>query len=315
MPSRRSSRRSPPPEPYYDPVRRSSRPPVGNVEVVDPAWLLKALAITVLVAAIFGYLAVCLLVYQGGWQLLLHPSAKIDATPAAHYETVHFDAAASGQPRLTGWWIPAESPTPGTPTILFLHDGSGSLSASASRLDVLHHASVNIFAIDYRGFGQSDPPHPTEARMSEDAAAALAYLTETRHIPASTIVPYGEGLGAVLAAGLVNGHAELPAVIIDTPDPDAFSRATGDIKARLLPMSLLVQEHFNVAPVLATIGKPKLLLADAIPNTDADRVSKNQALFGSLSYPKMTVTFGQANSDTAYVQSIERFLDEYVGGK
>jgi pimeloyl-ACP methyl ester carboxylesterase len=298
-----------------EPVRRSSRQPVGELEVVDPAWLLKALLITVVVAALFGYLAVCLLVYQGGWQLLLHPSAKIDAIPAAAYETIHFDAAATGKPQLTGWWIPAESPTSTTPTILFLHDGSGSLSAYVSRLDLLHRASVNIFAIDYRGFGQSDPPHPTEARMAEDSTAALTYLIETRHISDSSIVPYGQGIAVVFAAGLIDAHPELPAVIIDTPDTEAFDRATSDTKARLLPMSLLVQEHFDAAPSLTAIHRPKLLLADAEPNTDADRVAKNQSLFSSLSDPKMTVTFGQASSDTAYIQSIKRFLDEYVGGK
>jgi pimeloyl-ACP methyl ester carboxylesterase len=296
-------------------VRRSSRPPVGNVEVVDPMWLVKALLITVVVAAIFGYGAVCFLVYQGGWQLLLHPSAKIDATPTAAFQTVHFDATETGKPRLTGWWIPAESPTPSTPTILFLHGGSGSLSANAGRLDLLHRASVNIFAIDYRGYGQSDPPHPTEARMAEDSVAALTYLTDTRHIPAATIVPYGEGLAAVFAGELVNTHPALPAVIIDSPDPEAFTRATSDIKARLLPMSLLVQEHFDVAPVVTSITKPKLLLADALPNMEADRATKNKTMFDSAPNPKMTVTFGDANSDTAYVQSVKRFLDEYVGGK
>jgi hypothetical protein len=295
-------------QPDRYPIRPSSSPP----EVVDPRWLLKALAITLGTASILGYLSVCLLVYLGGWQLMLHPSAKVDATPSIPYQLIRFDSAATGSPRLTAWWIPAESPTPTTPIILYLHDGTGSLSASVRKLELLHRANVNIFAIDYRGFGQSNPPHPTEARMAEDSAAALEYLTDTRHIPAATIVPYGEGLGAPLATNLANAHPELPALIVDTPDPDAFSRATDTGRARLIPMRLLVQEHFDVAAALASSKKPKLLLADSPFGFETARVSANQALFRNASNPKITVTFAHIDSGDLYLQSVTRFLDEYL---
>ena len=281
-------------------------------DVVDPRWLLKALGISLAVAALLGYLSVCLLVYLGGWQLMLHPVAKVDVTPAVPYQPIRFDAATSGSPRLTGWWIPAESPTPATPTILYLHDGSGSLSAAVPKLNLLQRASVNIFAIDYRGYGQSSTPHPTEAHMAEDASAALDYLTETRHLPAATIVPYGEGLGAVLAANLANKHAEIPAFIADTPDPQAFARATGEGKARLLPMRLLVQDHFDLAEALAASHKPKLLLVDGPFGFESLRTRQNNAAFQSAPDPKTTVTFGKVGADDAYVAALTRFLDEYL---
>jgi hypothetical protein len=169
-----------PPRPAVDPN--------APLEVVHPLWLVKALGLTLLAAILCAYLAVCLLVYQGGWQLMLHPTHTISNTPTAAFTPIRFDAAETGTPRLAAWWIPAEAPNPITPTILFLHDGTGDLSDSARLLDLLHTANVNIFAFDYRGYGQSAGPHPTEARMAQDTAAALDYLTNTRHIPASTIV-------------------------------------------------------------------------------------------------------------------------------
>ena len=204
------------------PPQQPARPVIENI---DPRWLVKALLLTILAAAICAYLALCLLIYQGGWQLLLHPAAQngtqIDVTPSTPFQAIRFDASATGTPRLSGWWIPADSGPFVTParTMLYLHDGTGSLSTTVRELALLHQAKVNIFAIDYRGFGRSEGPHPTEARMLEDSNAALDYLINTRHIAATEIVPYGVGLGAVLAAKLAGTHPELPAVIIDSPDP------------------------------------------------------------------------------------------------
>jgi len=292
----------------------------AQLEVVDPRWIAKAFALAIAAAALCAYLAVCLLVYLGSWQSMIYPTARMDRTPADFaipFVPVQFDAAATGRPRLTAWWIPANT-TP-APTILFLHDARGTLSTSLSTLELLHQAGVNIFAIDYRGFGQSEGPHPTEARMNEDTAAALDYLVTTRHIPPAGIVPYGEGVAAVLATNLSNSHPELPAFIVEDPDPDAFSRVIHQDRSRLLPMSLLVRDHFDIAQALAHSTRPKLLLADTPFIFETARVTRNQQLFRTVPDPKLTVTFDRPfqgvntiTVDKAYLNTIGRFLDQYV---
>ncbi len=279
-------------------------------EVVDPRWLLKALAVAVAAAAFCGYLSVCLLIYQGSWQLLLHPSPSVEATPAVPFQSLRFDAGVTGMPRLTAWWIPAESAN--ARTILFLHDGSGSLSNSVSEFTLLHRAGLNVFAMDYRGFGHSEPPHPTEARMLEDAEAALTFLVNTRHLSPGSVVPMGEGLGAVLALRLSNSHPELAAVIAENPDPNAFDRATKNGRSHFLPMRALVQEHFDVTSALNASHKPKLLLADTPALHDSARIAVNQALFRTAPDPKLSVTFASGDASDFYVQTLTRFLDEYV---
>lgn len=291
--------------------RHPARPDPPRTEDVDPRWIAKALLLTIAAAALLGYLSVCLLVRQGGWQLLLHPSARVDSTPSVPFESIRFDAAESGTPRLTGWWIPAENSNGSTPTILYLHGGDGSLAQAAKQLDLLH-PGINIFAIDYRGYGKSDGPHPTEAHMTEDANAALDYLTGTRHLSASLIVPYGEGLASVLATRLSNAHPELPAFIIDTPDPEAYARATGEGKSSKLPMHLLVQEHFDIAAALPVATRPKLLLADSPFHSEDTRTSANNRLFRAAPEPKTSVTFAHGGSRQLYLAAVKRFLDEYV---
>lgn len=295
------------------PARYPPRPPVSSPEMVDPRWLLKALAIAILAAAALGYLSVCLLVWQGGWQRLLHPSATVDKTPAQlgiRFDALRFDAAETGRPRLSAWWLPSSNPA--APTILFLHDGSGSLSNTLPNLDLLRRADVNIFAIDYRGFGQSEGPHPTEAHMGEDAVAALEYLTETRHISITRIVPYGLGLAAPLAVNLANTHQALPAVIVDQPDPEALNRVLHEERSRLLPVKFLLREHFDIRAALANNRQPKLLLVDSPIEVETTNVESNQLLFRSVPDPKIIVTFQHLHSENAYLSAVRRFLDESV---
>jgi len=296
-----------------DPFSRyPTRPPAGAPEVVDAGWLLKALFIVIGGAALCGYLAICLLVYQGGWQLVLHPVAQIAKTPAIPFEPIRFDASATGLPRLSGWWLPAASATPTTRTVLFLHDGAGNLSSNVAQLTLLHQLNLNVFAFDYRGFGQSDPPHPTESRMTEDTLAAYNYLTDARHIAPATIVPYGVGLGAPLAAGLAQSHpGTFSDIVIDNPDPDAAPRQSRDTRSRLIPTRLLLQEHFNLTTPLNAIATPRLFLIGGPGNTAPQRDADITTYARSVRDPKLTVTLPSGAADSAYLQAISRFLDEY----
>ena len=303
-----------PRRPADDPFARfPPRPSVsGPPDLVDPRFLAKAFAGVVLAAMICAYLSVCLLVYIGGWHRLLHPDHVVSTTPAiagVPYDEIHFDAAATGKPRLTGWWIPAESAH--APTLLYLHDGDGALSWNQPDLALLHQAGVNVFAIDYRGYGQSDGPHPTQSQMRNDSAVALDYLLYTRHISASTIVPYGVGLGGVLAADLAAAHPELPAVVIDQPRPDAYYQAVDAQQSRLLPMHLLVRDHFNISAALAGVHQPKLLLLNTSA-TPHDRAIAAEALLREVVAPKTTVTVSQSPAATEYLAALHRFLDESV---
>lgn len=301
------------------------RTPPGQkppLEVVDPKWLLKALAICVVAALVCAYATLCLLFYQGRWQLVLHPSHIVDRTPASAglvYSEVHFDAAETGQPRLTAWSIPAVPQAEfvsryAAYTILYLHDGSGSLSDTVPMLARLHSAGLNVFAIDYRGFGASEAsPHPTQERMSEDTAAALKYLIQTRHVPSRNIIPYGVGLGAPLAANLANSHADLPGVVLDNPDPDPAATAAVAHPSGVIPTRLLFGHQFEIAAMLVKLATPKLLIAGG-PDvaTSAPDSNRLQVLFKQAHSPSFTVTLPRVHADQAYQAALTRFFDQYL---
>lgn len=309
--------------------RPPANPPQRHVEVVDPVWLLKALGLTAVAAIVCAWLALCLLYYQGSWQLVLHPGKTVDRTPAVlklPFEQIHFDAAANGQPRLTGWWIPAALQRsnaelqPGSAsryasnTILYLHDGRGSLADTLPVLALLHDAGINVFAIDYQGFGQSEnSAHPTSASMAGDASAALEYLTGTRHIPAARIVPDGAGLGAFLALSLAQSHPELRAVILDNPDPDPTGTAVAAHRSHIVPIRLLYHENFEVAALVKSIATPKLLIAGGLNShrSGSDSAALS-ALFRTAASPSFSVELPTQDPSSALRAALTRFLDQYL---
>ncbi len=313
--------------------------PRGEFETVDPVWLLKAAGITLATAALLAYVSLCVYIYVGAWRNLLRPVAAIAQTPAEPYTPVRFDAAETGRPRLSGWWIPAAIGGASSFTVLFLHGGDGSLGSTVPELDQLHQAGVNIFAVDYRGYGQSEGPHPTEKRMLEDSSAALDYLVHTRHLTPATVLPLGNGLGAVFAAELVKNHAELPAVVIDNPWPNAAEHVIHDPRYRLLPISLLLEDRFDLEDALKDLDKPKLLITGGpgaagsrhpIPSIKANSYSnipRLNAYFGTIAEPKMIVTLTRARARPKSVDaappvlgedvarlapSLESFLEQYL---
>jgi uncharacterized protein len=279
--------------------------PVAPLEDVSPIWLIKALAITFAVALLCGYLTLCFLFYQGQWQLVLHPThAPLTATPPA--EIIHFGPDQTAIPQLTGLWIPAP---PGSRyaavTILYLRDGDGSLAGSTSALATLRALGANIFAFDYRGYGQSAATHPTQQMMLQDTVTAWQYLSTSRSIPANRIVPYGIGTGASLAAQLATTYPDVPAIILDSPRTDLLDIALRDPRGSLVPVRLLFHDRFPLAEPLATFRTPKLLLSNAAATP------KIPAAFQTAATPKITAEFATA-SDPNYIQTLSRFLDQYL---
>jgi Lysophospholipase len=271
-------------------------------------WLLKAGAATVAAAALCGYLALCLLFYQGQWQLVLHPvhtssaPASIDGTP---YQLLHFGPGDSAVPQLVGWWIPATpSARYATTTLLFLPPGDGSLANSIPTLAALHRLGINVFAFDYRGYGQSAKTHPNQQKMAQDAESAWTYLTASRHIPANQIIPYGAGVGASLAAALAANHPAVPALILDAPYTDLLATAERDPRSSLLPTSLLFHEDFPLAAPLKILHTPKLLLSHS---------SVEPAAYRTAASPKITAEI-TAPTDPLYPPTLTRFLDQYTQG-
>jgi hypothetical protein len=280
-------------------ARRGSAAAANEPIVVSGRWLAGALGGALLLALVCAYATLGLLFYQGQWQLILHPAKTVTTTPASKFDEIRFDTTETGISQLDGWWIPAEPEARWAgSTILYLHGGAGSLSDSVNDLNALHALGVNVFAFDYRGYGKSVGPHPNEARMKEDAFAAWRYLSDTRHLDAKSIVVYGSGVGASLAADVAASRA--PAgVVLDAPSEPARKIIGADARAKILPLWLLLTEGFDPAEMLKTLDVPKLFL-------DRDGAKpRTEELYREAASPK---DYFEVH-ESGYTQTLERFLD------
>lgn len=272
----------------------------------SPLWLAAMGLLALAGAALCTWGTLCLMFWLGAWQLLYHPAAAITRTPASAgltYDDVHFATLENGTSRLAGWWIPAERPA--RLTALYLHGADGNLGDTVETLTRLHAARLNVLAFDYRGYGQSQHKHPSEARWREDAQWALDYLTQTRHVPAGAIVLVGDGLGANLALDMAAEHPELAGVVIerllDEPEQVIFR----DPRAGLVPAHALVDERWDPIAPATDLRVPSLWIYTDDP--DAGHSPQTAARVTAV---RMEVWLTHGPDERAnYITALARFAD------
>lgn len=278
---------------------------------VSPRWLLLAMGLTVAAAAICAWATLCLLFWQGSWQLLYHPRYAVTRTPASvglPFDAIGFAATETGQLQLQGWWIPAAANARlARYTVIYLHGQNGNLSDTVDALAALHNIGVNVFAFDYRGYGRSEFAHPSETHWSEDAAWALDYLTATRHVDPRSIVVTGDGLGANLAIEVAAAHPELAGVIARGPLTNAAGTIFDDPRARLVPARLLVSDRWNLSSAAAELRIPSLWLLAGNGGAAPEAIH-------SVSARKTLVWVGTgAVAEKNYADALTRWLSELTG--
>ncbi len=221
-----------------------------------------AVSVAIVGAGVCAWGALCLLFWQGSWQLLYHPTTAVTSTPASTgltFDPVGFATTDAGQPLLKGWWIPAAPEARFTRyTVLYLHGQNGNLGDTVEALAALHGVGVNILAFDYRGYGQSHFAHPSETRWREDTESAIKYLAGTRHLAASTLILEGHELGANLALEVGARHPELAGIVLQDPVDSPANAIFDDPRARLVPAHLLVSDHWEGGRAAAELRIPSL---------------------------------------------------------
>jgi pimeloyl-ACP methyl ester carboxylesterase len=280
--------------------------------VASARWLLGALLGTLLLAAISVYGALCLLFWQGQWQIVFHPSRTVPTTPAAaglKYDDIRFGATETGVLELAGWWIPADAAARyAGGTLFFLRDGSGSLSNSVDQLKVLHELGINVFAFDYRGFGASAKTHPSEEHTYEDADSAWRYLTETRHIAPGSIAIYGEKLGGVVAVETALRHPQTAGVILEDLPPPTLNLLDQNPRLHWLPVRLLFHDRYDPAKGLARLATPKLLL-------ESEGSGSVSRYYARAAEPKTYASIGDGQPlylDKDYLPALRQFLSAHL---
>ena len=280
---------------------------------VSGRWLLTAVSIAIVGAALCAWGALCLLFWQGSWQLLYRPTSAVIRTPAnvgLAFDAVGFATTEAGTPRLKGWWIPAAADAKyGRYTVVFLHGQNGNMGDTVDALAALHELGLNVLAFDYRGYGQSEFQRPSEVRWREDAESALSYLTATRHVPAGTIVLDGKDLGANLALEVAAAHPELAGVVVESPLDAPMQAIFNDARARMVPAHILVRDRFESDAPAAALKIPSLWFAQTPPEGQTVASGEPHA-FKRVAAGKMMVWLRAGSAKKDFADSLARWLDD-----
>jgi fermentation-respiration switch protein FrsA (DUF1100 family) len=265
-------------------------------------------------AAIAGaYLLIVGAIWYAQAKIMFHPGRIIHVTPAD--SGVKFDKVTlplNGD-QLAGWWVPSEEPQ--AKTLLYLHGNAANVAANLQQVLRLRSTGLNVFIIDYRGYGESTGGPPREKLLYEDAERAWKYLVTERNIPPADVAIYGHSLGGAIAIDLASKHPEAGVLITEstfTSIADAADRPP----FCYLPIRLIVTERFDSISKIGSIHLPKLILQGDDDTMLPPRMARQ--LYDAAPEPKQLALIpGGGHEDsavanaTAYFAALNSFLSQY----
>jgi len=189
---------------------------------------------------------------------------------------------------LHAWWMPASG---SRYTVLHFHGNMGNISHRLHIYKRWHAMGLNVFAVEYRGFGKSSG-QPSEEGLYEDARTSWGYLTGKLGISPAQVIIAGRSLGCAIAADLA-GKVRHAGTVLETP----FTSIPGMAKSMYpwLPLSLLAHTQLNTLAKVREIHGPLLLI-----NAKDDRVvppAMTEDIFAVVHEPKTLQTLEGGHND------------------
>jgi len=255
---------------------------------------------------VLGLLLLNVWMYFQQPQMIFYPIRELYQTPAdwgLDYEDVTLNTADNVQ--LHGWYIPNQQ---SEQVLLFFHGNAGNISHRRDSLELFHRLGLNVFIIDYRGYGKSRGK-PDEQGLYRDAAAAWDYLTEAKGIANDHILIFGRSLGGAVAARLASG-VQARGLILESTLSSArdFARAVFPVLSRLV----VTRYDFNTAENIQRVHYPVLVLHS--PEDEIMPFHLGEKIFQAAQQPKHFVRMqgdhnnGFLQSQPEYAQELERWL-------
>ena len=242
---------------------------------------------------------------------IFFPDRTVNRDPSDRgldFEDVYFTTSDGVQ--LNGWLVPGRNDT----TLLWLHGNAGNIANRVDNIAEIHDVlGVNVFIIDYRGYGRSEGT-PTERGTYLDAVAALEYLSSREDVDPERLVLFGRSLIAAELASQTSIHGvilEAPITSIQAMAKHAYPFLPG--------IGSLVRTRYDTLSKVAGIGAPVMVL-----HGDQDDIAPYDmgvAVFEAISSPKRFYRIkGAGHNDTyvmggiPYYRALGEFLDNLPEG-
>jgi len=239
-------------------------------------------------------------------RLVFRPSKDVTQTPISFgVPFEHFFVPTPDGERLSAWHLLPEHPRA---AVLYFHGNSGNLGLFAGVLTRLYQNRLQVFAIDYRGYGRSSG-QPTEKGVYMDALAAVEYFHDRLRLDGCPVVFWGRSLGGPVAA-YASSQASPGGVILET----TFSSKR--VLLRNYPwqfriFSVFSKYRFDTLRHLSGQSLHKLVV-----HGDQDRtipVEQGRYLFRNLESPKSLLVISGADHINIHEVDEDRYWGKILG--
>lgn len=187
-----------------------------------------------------------------------------------------------GDGHIHGWWLPNEGEL--DLTFLYLHGNAANISQNLTWALALRDLGASVLMIDYRGYGLSSGPFPSEAQFYEDALAAWNFLLQEKGIPTEEIVIYGHSIGGAVGVDLAAQVSQGAALIVESSFTSMTDMAKGSGYATLFPVERLLTQRFESLEKLPSIDMPVMYIHGE--NDASVPASMSQQLYEATQAPK-----------------------------
>ena len=200
---------------------------------------------------------------------------------------------------LHAWWWPA--PRKDAPALLYLHGSRWNLTGQLFRIEQLHAMGFSVLAVDYRGFGQSRGPLPSERSVYQDALIAWEHLVRLQPEASKRFI-YGHSLGGAVAVNLAHELADdkqspqAAGLIIESSFTNLGDVATA-VSNTSLPVRWLLSQEFDSLSKIGAVGVPVLIAHGRDDRYVPARFS--EALFDAAREPKQLLLIDGANHNNS----------------
>ena len=261
------------------------------------------------IVVIGAYAVLSIYVYYMQSSLIYYPNMpgrNLVATPeniGLNFQNVEF--VTEDKVRLHGWFIPDKN---AKRTVLFFHGNAGNISHRLESIEIFHRLELNVFIIDYRGYGQS------EGKISEkgtyrDAEAAWNYLINTQGINEQEIIIFGRSLGASIASWLASKHTPA-ALIIESGFTSVPSM--GQRFYPFLPIRWLTHFKYDTIHYVKNISCPVMVAHSK--NDEIIPYDEGREIFDAAAEPKQFLEMRGGHNDgfmvsgSTYVEGLRSFI-------
>lgn len=235
---------------------------------------------------------------------VFRPSRDVLKTPAdlgIPYEQCFIDTRDGC--RLAAWHLCPENPLG---SIVYFHGSTGNLGILSELLSLFYRSGLQVFAVDYRGYGWSTGV-PSEKGVFEDAASTVAYFDANFRKFQVPVVYWGRSLGGCIASFAAK---RLPpnGLILETTFPSKVSLM--EEYPQLRRFNLFARYRLETASFLVDHDFPILIL-----HGDKDRtvpLKQGQILYHQLSEPKEFWTVPGAGHIDIHMVDSKRYMRKVI---